>query len=134
MHRGNIFVSRSPPLRAASTLQLISGIVGSLTPQEFRTTWRRNRVMPSSKPRLTGAWPQTAHRFRLGLPCREKRVSMKFEAAIRSVCEPIFEGGGRRPLKDISFGQLLLRLLTRRPGASIWKQSAAATVLLQNPA
>jgi ubiquinone biosynthesis protein len=29
-----------------------------------------------------------------------------FEAAIRSVCEPIFE----KPLKDISFGLLLLRL------------------------
>jgi len=30
----------------------------------------------------------------------------EFEAAIRSVCEPIFA----RPLKEISFGQLLLRL------------------------
>jgi ubiquinone biosynthesis protein len=30
----------------------------------------------------------------------------EFEAAIRTVCEPIFE----RPLKDISFGQFLLRL------------------------
>ncbi len=30
----------------------------------------------------------------------------EFEAAIRSVCEPIFE----RPLKEISFGHLLLRL------------------------
>jgi len=30
----------------------------------------------------------------------------EFESAIRTVCEPIFE----RPLKDISFGQLLLRL------------------------
>ncbi|MDD1626832.1 MAG: ubiquinone biosynthesis regulatory protein kinase UbiB, partial [Methylococcaceae bacterium] len=30
----------------------------------------------------------------------------EFESAIRSVCEPIFE----KPLKDISFGQLLLRL------------------------
>nr|MDA3870481.1 ubiquinone biosynthesis regulatory protein kinase UbiB [Gammaproteobacteria bacterium] len=30
----------------------------------------------------------------------------EFESAIRSVCEPIFE----RPLKEISFGQLLLRL------------------------
>ena len=29
-----------------------------------------------------------------------------FEAAIRTVCEPVFE----RPLKDISFGQLLLKL------------------------
>ena len=35
----------------------------------------------------------------------ETRVN-EFEAAIRSVCEPIFE----RPLRDISFGQLLLRL------------------------
>ncbi len=30
----------------------------------------------------------------------------EFESAIRTVCEPIFE----RPLKDISFGQLLLQL------------------------
>jgi len=30
----------------------------------------------------------------------------EFESAIRTVCEPIFE----RPLKDISFGHLLLRL------------------------
>jgi ubiquinone biosynthesis protein len=30
----------------------------------------------------------------------------EFESAIRSVCEPIFE----RPLKDISFGQLLIQL------------------------
>jgi ubiquinone biosynthesis protein len=30
----------------------------------------------------------------------------EFESAIRSVCEPIFE----KPLRDISFGQLLLRL------------------------
>jgi predicted unusual protein kinase regulating ubiquinone biosynthesis (AarF/ABC1/UbiB family) len=30
----------------------------------------------------------------------------EFEAAIRTVCEPIFE----KPLKDISFGQLLVRL------------------------
>ncbi|HYQ38387.1 MAG TPA: ubiquinone biosynthesis regulatory protein kinase UbiB, partial [Pseudomonas sp.] len=29
-----------------------------------------------------------------------------FEAAIRTVCEPVFE----KPLKDISFGQVLLRL------------------------
>ena len=35
----------------------------------------------------------------------ETRIE-EFESAIRSVCEPIFE----KPLKDISFGQLLLRL------------------------
>ena len=32
----------------------------------------------------------------------------QFEAAIRTVCEPIFE----QPIQDISFGQLLLRLFT----------------------
>ena len=32
----------------------------------------------------------------------------EFEAAIRSVCEPIFE----KPLKEISFGNLLLRLFS----------------------
>ena len=37
---------------------------------------------------------------------QEYRVD-EFESAIRSVCEPIFE----RPLKDISFGRLLLNLL-----------------------
>jgi ubiquinone biosynthesis protein len=31
---------------------------------------------------------------------------VEFESAIRAVCEPIFE----RPLKDISYGQVLLRL------------------------
>ncbi len=35
----------------------------------------------------------------------ETRID-QFEGAIRAVCEPIFE----RPLRDISFGQLLLRL------------------------
>ena len=43
------------------------------------------------------------HRIRLAP--KDTRVD-EFEAAIRAVCEPIFD----RPLKDISFGKVLLRL------------------------
>jgi ubiquinone biosynthesis protein len=44
----------------------------------------------------------------------------EFEAAIRAVCEPIFD----RPLKDISFGRVLLRLFqtSRRFGVEIQPQ------------
>ena len=38
--------------------------------------------------------------------CRPLPRVDEFEAAIRAVCEPIFD----RPLKDISFGKVLLRL------------------------
>jgi ubiquinone biosynthesis protein len=49
----------------------------------------------------------------------------EFEAAIRAVCEPIFD----RPLKDISFGKVLLRLFqaSRRFNVEIQPQ----LVLLQ---
>jgi len=49
----------------------------------------------------------------------------EFEAAIRSVCEPIFD----RPLKEVSFGRILLRLFqtSRRFGIEIQPQ----LVLLQ---
>ena len=49
----------------------------------------------------------------------------EFEAAIRAVCEPIFD----RPLKDISFGRVLLRLFqtSRRFNVEIQPQ----LVLLQ---
>lgn len=40
-----------------------------------------------------------------GWVARDTRVD-EFESAIRTVCEPIFE----RPLKDISFAQVVLRL------------------------
>jgi ubiquinone biosynthesis protein len=56
--------------------------------------------------------------------CRRTRVD-EFEAAIRAVCEPIFD----RPLKDISLGQVLLRLFqtSRRFNVEIQPQ----LVLLQ---
>src|SRR5690606_24183068 len=76
------------------------GIVGSLTPEDqpylarnlmafFKRDYRRVAQL-----HIDSGWVPP-----------EPRAN-EFEAAIRSVCEPIFE----RPLKDISFGQLLLRL------------------------
>lgn len=99
MHPGNIFVSRSHPWEP-QYIAIDFGIVGSLTPEDqnylarnlmafFKRDYRRVAQL-----HIDSGW----------VPA-ETRIN-EFEAAIRSVCEPIFE----RPLKDISFGQLLLRL------------------------
>jgi len=95
MHPGNIFVSPEGQYMAVDF-----GIVGTLSAQDqrylaenflafFRRDYRRVAEL-----HVESEWvPQGT------------RVD-EFEAAIRCVCEPIFE----RPLKEISFGQLLLRL------------------------
>ncbi len=95
MHPGNIFVAPSGQYMAVDF-----GIMGTLSPEDqrylaenflafFRRDYRRVAEL-----HVESEWvPQGT------------RVD-EFEAAIRTVCEPIFE----RPLKDISFGQLLLRL------------------------
>ncbi|SDT11436.1 2-octaprenylphenol hydroxylase [Halopseudomonas litoralis] len=99
MHPGNIFVSRSHP-QEPQYIAIDFGIVGSLTPEDqtylarnlmafFKRDYRRVAQL-----HIDSGWVPP-----------ETKVN-EFEAAIRSVCEPIFE----RPLKDISFGQLLLRL------------------------
>ena len=99
MHPGNIFVSRSRP-QEPQYIAIDFGIVGSLTPEDqtylarnlmafFKRDYRRVAQL-----HIDSGWVPP-----------ETKVN-EFEAAIRSVCEPIFE----RPLKDISFGQLLLRL------------------------
>jgi len=95
MHPGNIFVSDKGQYIAVDF-----GIVGTLNPDDqrylaenflafFNRDYRRVAEL-----HVKSGWvpPET----------RED----EFEAAIRTVCEPIFE----KPLKDISFGQLLLRL------------------------
>jgi len=99
MHPGNIFVAWEDPGNPRY-IAVDFGIVGTLAPQDqrylaenflafFRRDYRRVAEL-----HVDSGWvpPDT-------------RVD-QFEAAIRTVCEPIFE----RPLKDISFGQLLLRL------------------------
>jgi len=95
MHPGNIFVE--PP---AGYIAIDFGIVGSLSRFDqhylaenliafFNRDYRKVAEM-----HVESGWvPRTT------------RIE-ELESAIRSVCEPIFE----KPLKDISFGQLLLRL------------------------
>ncbi|MND86658.1 putative protein kinase UbiB [compost metagenome] len=99
MHPGNIFVATRQPWNP-QYIAIDCGIIGSLTPEDqdylarnliafFKRDYRRVAQL-----HIDSGW----------VPA-ETRVN-DFEAAIRTVCEPIFE----KPLKDISFGQLLLRL------------------------
>jgi ubiquinone biosynthesis protein len=99
MHPGNILVS----VEEASFGRYIAldfGIVGTLNDfdkdylsQNFLAFFRRDykRV---AEAHIESGWAP-----------RETRVD-ELEAAVRATCEPIFD----RPLKDISFGQVLLRL------------------------
>lgn len=95
MHPGNIFVSPQGQYIAVDF-----GIMGTLSPQDqrylaenflafFQRDYRRVAQL-----HVESGW----------VPA-DTRVD-EFESAIRTVCEPIFD----RPLKDISFGQVLLRL------------------------
>lgn len=99
MHPGNIFVNPKN-LEDPQYIAVDFGIMGSLSSHDqryiaenmlafFNRDYRRVAEL-----HIDSGWvsPQT-------------RVT-DFEAAIRTVSEPIFE----RPLKDISFGQLLLKL------------------------
>ena len=99
MHPGNIFVSTRQPWNP-QYIAIDCGIIGSLTPEDqdylarnliafFKRDYRKVAQL-----HIDSGW----------VPA-ETKVN-EFEAAIRTVCEPIFE----KPLKDISFGQLLLRL------------------------
>jgi ubiquinone biosynthesis protein len=99
MHPGNIFVSTVKPW-APKYIAIDCGIVGSLTPEDqdylarnlfafFKRDYRRVAQL-----HIDSGW----------VPAQTKLN--EFEAAIRTVCEPIFE----KPLKDISFGQVLMRL------------------------
>jgi len=99
MHPGNVFVDRERRERPRY-LAVDFGIMGSLSPtdqrylaENFLAFFRRDYRRVAELHVLSGWVPPGT------------RID-EFEGAIRSVCEPIFE----RPLKDISFGVLLLRL------------------------
>jgi len=114
MHPGNIFVL--PDGRYAA---IDFGIMGTLMPEDqrylaenFLAFFNRNYLRVSEL-HIESEW----------VP-KDTRVN-ELESAIRSVCEPIWD----RPLKDISFGLVLMRLFqtARRFGMEVQPQ----LVLLQ---
>jgi ubiquinone biosynthesis protein len=118
MHPGNIQVSIDPQT-FGRYIALDFGIVGTLTDfdkdylsQNFIAFFRRDykRV---AEAHIESGWAP-----------KDTRVD-ELESAVRACCEPIFD----RPLKDISFGQVLLRLFqtSRRFNVEIQPQ----LVLLQ---
>jgi len=99
MHPGNIFVDTTIPSNP-KYIAVDFGIIGMLSPTDqrylaenllafFNRDYRRIAIL-----HVESQWVS-----------KDTRVDV-FESAIRTVCEPIFE----KPLKDISFGQLLVRL------------------------
>lgn len=99
MHPGNIFVDISTPERP-SYIAVDMAIVGSLTREDqyylarnLLAMFRRDYRMVAELHVLSG-W------------VRKDTSINEFEAAVRTVCEPIFD----RPLKDISFGRVLVSL------------------------
>ncbi len=95
MHPGNIFVARDGRYCGVDF-----GIMGTLSDLD-------KRYLATN---FMAFFHRDYHRVAVahldaGWVPRETRVD-EFEAAIRSVCEPIFD----RPLKEIYFGRLLLRL------------------------
>ena len=95
MHPGNIFVSPEGQYRAVDF-----GIMGTLSERD-KHYLAENFLAFFNRDYRTVA---ESH-VRAGWVARDIRLD-EFEAAIRAVCEPIFA----RPLKDISFGRLLMRL------------------------
>jgi ubiquinone biosynthesis protein len=99
MHPGNIFVDVSEPSRP-KYVAVDFGIVGTLDERDqrylaenflafFRRDYRRVATL-----HVDSSWVPAGTRVD------------ELEAAVRAVCEPIFN----KPLKDISFGLVLLRL------------------------
>lgn len=95
MHPGNIFVSRDGQYRAVDF-----GIMGSLAEADQRYLAENFLAFFNRDYRAVAE----AH-LRAGWVPAGTNVA-DFEAAVRAVCEPIFA----RPIKDISFGRLLLQL------------------------
>ncbi len=99
MHPGNIFVNTNNPFKP-SYIAVDFGIMGTLSTEDqhylaanflafFQRDYRRVAEL-----HVHSEWVPPNTRIE------------EFEGAIRSVCEPIFD----KPLKEISFGMVLLRL------------------------
>jgi len=114
MHPGNILVARD-----GRYVALDFGIMGTLTDND------KNYLAHNFIAFFNRDYKRVAElHIESGWAPADTRVD-EFEAAIRSVCEPIFD----KPLRDVSFGKVLLRLFqtSRRFGIQIQPQ----LVLLQ---
>ncbi len=101
MHPGNIFVNPDHPDRP-QYIAIDCAIIGSLSPADQQYLARNLLAI------FTRDYRKVAElHVECGWVPRETRVT-EFESAMRTVCEPIFE----KPLKDISFGQLLVQLFS----------------------
>ena len=99
MHPGNIMVDVNDP-EQPRYLAVDFGIMGTLSPDDQRYLAENFLAFFNHDYRRVAEL-----HVQSGWVPAETRLD-EFESAIRSVCEPIFA----RPLKEISFGQLLLRL------------------------
>ena len=99
MHPGNIFVDRERTERPRY-IAVDFGIMGSLSEQDQRYLAENFLAFFNRDYRRVAE----LHVESKWVPA-DTRID-EFEAAIRSVCEPIFD----RPLKEISFGRVLVRL------------------------
>ncbi|AFI85146.1 ubiquinone biosynthesis regulatory protein kinase UbiB [Methylophaga nitratireducenticrescens] len=99
MHPGNILVDVNNPL-LPRYIAIDFGIMGTLSPDDQRYLAENFLAFFNHDYRRVAEL-----HIQSGWVPAETRMD-EFESAIRSVCEPIFA----RPLKEISFGQLLLRL------------------------
>jgi len=99
MHPGNIFIDVTNP-RDPRYLAVDFGIVSSLSPDDQRYLAENFHAF------FNRDYQRVAElHVESGWVPKDTRID-EFESAIRTVCEPIFQ----KPLKEISFGQLLLRL------------------------
>lgn len=99
MHPGNIFVSHDHP-KNPQYICIDFGIIGTLNDHDKRYLADNLLAFFNRDYRRVAELHVES-----GWVARGTRVD-EFESAIRTICEPIFEC----PLKDISFGQLVLRL------------------------
>jgi ubiquinone biosynthesis protein len=99
MHPGNIFVDPDRP-EDPRYIAVDFGIMGSLSTSDQRYLAENFAAFFNRDYRRVAELHVDS-----GWVDRDTRVD-EFEAAIRSVCEPMFQ----RPLAEISFGYLLLRL------------------------
>ncbi|MCL9683018.1 ubiquinone biosynthesis regulatory protein kinase UbiB [Legionella maioricensis] len=99
MHPGNIFVSYKHP-QEPQYICIDFGIIGTLNDSDKRYLAENLLAFFNRDYRRVAQLHVES-----GWVARNTRVE-EFESAIRTVCEPIFE----KPLKDISFAQVVLRL------------------------